>query len=413
MRRFIVRAVLAVLIAVPLSAALAQEVQPQQSKKSDPMDPELAKDRRYALELYDQNKYIEAIPWLEKLSGLLPMDAKVHEALGASLVSRAQTLPTPEEQKAERMRARKMLLRAKELGADSDLLKILLHDLPEDGSGAVFSSDAEVDKVMQKAEADFAANRYDAAKDGYLRALLLNPHLYSAALFLGDVYLMKKEFGAAGEWYKRAVSIDPNKETAYRYWGDALAQMGKSEEARQKYIEAVIAEPYKQASWAGVNKVLRFTKKEMTWYKFKSPNAFEVKDDKNSTITLDSASLDKKDGSTAWMMYEMVRVSWRNKDFKKEYPAEKEYRHSLKEEAAALSGVATVALETTKEAKLNDEMKALVRLQKAGFIEPYVLLNGADDGIAQDYAGYREKHRDKLIQYLNEIVVPPIPKESK
>jgi hypothetical protein len=39
-------------------------------------------------------------------------------------------------------------------------------------------------------------------------------------------------------------------------------------------------------------------------------------------------------------------------------------------------------------------------------IEPYVLLNAADEGIAQDYPGYREKNREKLEQYLSEFVVP-------
>jgi hypothetical protein len=42
-------------------------------------------------------------------------------------------------------------------------------------------------------------------------------------------------------------------------------------------------------------------------------------------------------------------------------------------------------------------------------IEPYVLLNAADEGIAQDYAGYREKNRDRLVRYLSEFVVPPAP----
>jgi hypothetical protein len=42
-------------------------------------------------------------------------------------------------------------------------------------------------------------------------------------------------------------------------------------------------------------------------------------------------------------------------------------------------------------------------------IEPYVLLNAADQGIAQDYAGYREKSRSKLETYLNDFVVPSSP----
>ena len=52
----------------------------------------------------------------------------------------------------------------------------------------------------------------------------------------------------------------------------------------------------------------------------------------------------------------------------------------------------------------------LLKLYQAKMIEPYVLLNAADDGIAQDYPGYREKNREKLEQYLSEFVVPPLEK---
>jgi len=43
-------------------------------------------------------------------------------------------------------------------------------------------------------------------------------------------------------------------------------------------------------------------------------------------------------------------------------------------------------------------------------IEPYVLLNGADQEITLDYGEYRAKNREKLVQYLNEFVVPELAK---
>ena len=55
------------------------------------------------------------------------------------------------------------------------------------------------------------------------------------------------------------------------------------------------------------------------------------------------------------------------------------------------------------------DVSTLLKLHQAGMIEPYVLLNAADEGIAQDYAAYREKNRAKLEQYLSEFVVPPAP----
>ena len=52
----------------------------------------------------------------------------------------------------------------------------------------------------------------------------------------------------------------------------------------------------------------------------------------------------------------------------------------------------------------------LLKLYQAKMIEPYVLLNAADDGIARDYANYREKNREKLEQYLSDFVVPSLGK---
>ena len=57
----------------------------------------------------------------------------------------------------------------------------------------------------------------------------------------------------------------------------------------------------------------------------------------------------------------------------------------------------------------NPDLVTLLRLQRAGMIEPYVLLSAADEGIAQDYPEYRAKNRDKLEQYLSTFIVPPAP----
>ena len=53
------------------------------------------------------------------------------------------------------------------------------------------------------------------------------------------------------------------------------------------------------------------------------------------------------------------------------------------------------------------DVSTLLKLHQAGMIEPYVLLNAADEGIAQDYAAYRERNRTKLEQYISEFIVPP------
>src|SRR4030095_11749704 len=105
------------------------------------------------------------------------------------------------------------------------------------------------DRAMEEGEAAFTRGDFDAAITAYSRAYKLDPKLYEAALFIGDIYFRKKDASRAGEWFTRAISIDPNRETAYRYWGNALMAAERTDEARDKYIEAVIAAPYSRMTW--------------------------------------------------------------------------------------------------------------------------------------------------------------------
>lgn len=96
---------------------------PKAQKGSDwnPDDPV----RRQALELYENHKCpMPPCRW-RRLLPRHPKDVRAHEALVAALLSRADTLSNPVQRKAERVHARNELLRARELGDDSDLSKVL------------------------------------------------------------------------------------------------------------------------------------------------------------------------------------------------------------------------------------------------------------------------------------------------
>jgi tetratricopeptide (TPR) repeat protein len=152
-------------------------------------DPE----RKAAFELYQQHKLPEAAVLLEKVVAKYPNDLVGHEALGVSLLSRASTQTNAEKRKADRLQARAELLRAKELGDNSDLCKTLLAEIPVDGSETLVSSNKEVEAAMQRAEAFFAKGEFDQAIQEYKRALELDPKLYQAALYVGDMYFNEKK----------------------------------------------------------------------------------------------------------------------------------------------------------------------------------------------------------------------------
>ena len=113
------------------------------------------------------------------------------------------------------------------------------------------------------------------------------------------------------------------------------------------------------------------------------------------------------DGSSAWLMYGIARAAWQMEKFKKQFPAEGEYRHTLAEEADALRAVVEGVKTQQREGrvqKLEQALASLVELHDKGLLEAYVLLGRPDEGIVKDYAAYRRANRDKLRRYLVEYV---------
>lgn len=378
-------------------------------------DPTPSPERTHAFQLYQQGKMVEAMPLLEQLAAENPKDITVVELWGASTLSYSQTVADRALRQKARIRARSILLKAQALGDKSDLCQTLLSMIPEDGSLPTFSDKREVDAAMQQAEADFARGDYDKARQGYMRAYLLDSKQYYAALFIGDTYFKQQQPVFAGQWFTNAILVDPNIETAYRYWGDALLGRGDLNEARAKYIEAIVADPYNRTSWNGVNNWLTRTQSKLNWIKLKDRVAVEVKDGKTN-VTVDS-SIPNTDQvlMASWLAYGMSRALWMREKFSKEYPNESSYRHSLKEEAESLKMLVTVADEIATKQHLDlsgTDFGTLAQINKAGLLEPFVLLNRADNGVARDYGAYRAANREKIKAYLSQFVVPQMAAET-
>ncbi len=367
-------------------------------------------ERSRAFQLYKDAKYIEALPLFEKLAVASPNDRDVIEALGLMTAMQAAYLKDPDARKQARVRGREILLRAQSLGANSALLKWMLESVvPEGGAdNSSFSTKKEVDDLMREGEEAFASGDLPKALEKYKQALLIDPKLYEAALFIGDVYFKSADHANAGEWYGRAIAMNPDRETAYRYWGDSLMKQGRFTDAGDKFIESYLAEPYSRLSRAGFLNWGEKAQLSLAHPQVDIPTNVTSSKDKNTTITLDPNVMSKNDKSgapAAWMMYGLVRASWQTQ-FAKAYPNEKTYRHSLKEEAAALRG----ALEAVKNQKLDPKnidpsLQVLQKLEKEGLLESFILLALPDAGIAQDYSDYRRANLEKLRRYVKDYVL--------
>ncbi|HXP48284.1 MAG TPA: tetratricopeptide repeat protein, partial [Terriglobales bacterium] len=327
--------------------------------------------RKRAFELYDQHRVEQALPLLEKLADANPKDVQVLEALGMAILHRSSVAKDVEACRREKARARKVLLQAKELGDNSNLLQVVLEGLPENAECKPYSDRSEADESMRKAEAAFGRGDLDEALRWYVQTTVLDPNNYHAALYAGDAYFKKGQYGSSGEWYARAIQIDPNQPTAYRYWGDSLMRAGKLGEARHKFVDAVVVAPFLQASWIGLRQWADRAGYDLVNPRNESPLK-ETEKDGAKTITIDAGG--------------------------------------LKEEAAALAAVANAATEGIASGRLKQvdaSLSNLLRLRDKGLIEPYGFIARGDAGIANDYEGYRRQHAEKVRQYIEEEVLLP------
>jgi tetratricopeptide (TPR) repeat protein len=260
-------------------------------------------------------------------------------------------------------------------------------------------------ELMLKAQKQFSNGKLKKALALYEQAAEADPALYEAALFAGDTESKLKNYDEATTWFAKAIAINPDRETAYRYWGDALTHKGERKAARSKFVDAVIAEPYTKAPWVGLQQWANASNARLASPPITLPKQAVADEKGNVKVTVDPSSAESP-ASGAWLVYSTQPMMWRSTEFKKHYPNETVYRHSLAEEAEGLrSVIAVVKEQKIPEDKLDATLKSLIALEKDGMLECWILLNGADVGIVQDYAAYRAAHCELLHAYIDKYVI--------
>jgi len=362
---------------------------------------------------YNAGKRPDALPLYEDLVKAHPNEWLYAERLADCLGAKAAQSDDPAEVKALRTRERDIAKRAIALG-DPNLFVQLLAKINPDGPVKIDAA-SPGGNLLQAGEKAFTAGDYRAAYAKYTLAADADPKLYVAPLFAGDTAYQLRDLKTASRWFAQAIAVDPNRETAYRYWGDALLRIGNDPAAaKPKFIDAIVAEPYNQVSWKGLQQWAQRTGAVMIAPKIERPKAPEVDPNhpNNITIHVDQANggqvspgAGKSPTSSAWLMYSMIRASYRGDSFRKDFPDEQVYRHTLKEEDSALSTVVTfVKQKKLDPSTMDDSLRNLVQLSDAGMLDCWILINGADDGIQKDYDAYRKAHRQLLHDYLDRFV---------
>lgn len=373
-----------IFLSIP-SAALAQD------EDEDP-------DRAEAISLIEENKYLEALPILERIILSYPNDAELWAHFGIALITNSTVLLTPEERKAEQEKAIKALKRAKQLGTENDRALDLLEQFENaDGSDNFMSDNPEVEKALREGEAFFGRGEYDAAFKAYERAHKLDPKSYEAVLFMGDCFYAQKKYAEAEPWFAKAVALDPDREMAHRFWGDALLSQEKYGEARDRFVDAVIAEPYSRMGWSSLARWAEATETELGVYQIVPPG-----NEDGGPIEIDAGLLKAEDGTIHWKEYSKALNS---SPTVSSVPLPK-----FADDIAAWRSVAASFRKDLKAGKIkypDHNLVNLIRLDDLGLLETYVLLVRPQDHYGEDYVAYRDKNRDKIRTFILRFVIVP------
>ncbi len=391
-------------------------------------------DMQIVLKLFEQKRYGEAVPYLERLVKASPNNANLQFLYGSALLIRSGEISDKNESRRMQSQARKALVKAKELGFKDKGIDKIIAMIPSDGEDedettilgsenetVAFSSNKDAQEFMVKGETYFAQKQYEKAFEMYEKALKKDSELYEAALFSGDAFLQigkgfaenpskqKENFDKAETWYQKAMIINPNRETAYRYSATPLMLTKQYDKARDRYIEAYITEPYSEGALGGLKGWAEATGAQIGHPIIEIPADVTSSGNGNTKITL-GMSDNEDDGSIAWTAYALNRATWQtgkdglSEKFKNAYPNEKTYRRSLAEEFDAMrTAVAVVKEKPVK--KLNPALATLVKLHDDGMLESYILLAVRDGEIARDQAAYLKQNRAKMRQYVIKYVV--------
>jgi tetratricopeptide (TPR) repeat protein len=367
-------------------------------------------DRQEAVRLYKEHKLAEAAEWWQKVVVKYPGDMDAHEALGASLLNRAGLQADRNKKTSDRLLARAELVRAQELGNNSDLCRILLSTIPEDGSEVRQPTNRTVSAILLQP----APAKRDLETVGeYAIVMEHEAGNYFLEVEIGIAYARLKQWDKAQEWYVRALQTAPDGSLVYGNWADMLISMGRMKEAREKLIQGLFISDndWLFRRWLAKNHL------ELKKIDIKVP--YEYSTGKTGSILLvDPSWLGKDDGRDAWLMYPRTRRLWKNEKYFNQFHMNEfhmnGYRHSMAEEVDALSQVVAAFNESLAKGNVQEpdpDLMLLSRFQADGLLEAFVVLaeRDLDQDLSSEVLFFRIKHRDKLMEFADKYIVPPLP----
>ena len=352
-----------------------------------------------AVNLVRQNRYIDALPLLEKIALAFPNNGEIWADYGIAVVMNAVTINDAAERKKEMEVGIKVLQRAKKLGTENTRALYFLDEFEDfDGTDNFSNANTEVEKALREGEAHFGRGEYDLAFKAYEKAHKLDPKNYEAVLFMGDCFYAQKKYKEAEVYFEKAVKINPEMESGYRFWGDALLYQEKHEAALEKFLDALLVAPFSRMTWDSLGRWA-----EKTDAKYEPIAVAPPGNESFGSIEIKSNLLKADDGTKFWSHYDetikkqmTAKSAAGNTDF------------SLADETAAWKNVADNFRKAMKKGDVkypDQNLINLLKLDDENLIEPYILLLRPRENFGEDFVAYSKEKPAKIKQFVRMYIL--------
>jgi len=281
---------------------------------------------------------------------------------------------------------------------------------------------AEANAAHERAESLYGAGKFAEAAAEYEKSTTGCPESPGYWVAYADAYYLLQQYDKAKELFTRALTIDPWSRAGHRFLADTEAKLGDGEAVIHQLELAVISDPVYEAGWSALRTYA--TGMGRKWNRVygaktpvtRKPDGADGKQNVSISLNLPQDSENQSRDELCWMMYALTKASVLggtvlDDDASGELAERKvdpKSMSALEIERVSVKGALLSLGEADADSK---EMPAvfwamMARAENAAFLDEAIFLHMLDAPLAAEYPAFRDKNAERLVTYLDTVVVP-------
>lgn len=276
----------------------------------------------------------------------------------------------------------------------------------ENGSRSLLNYDLGegCEAILRKAEPHFDAERYEKARNFYIKAKDKFPKCYLAYSSLGDTYHFEGNSLEALSWYKKSIEINPYDFRGHFYKANTLYNLARFDEARAAYLVALAMKPHRESMTGVIQDRVTSLGEKFVDRPF-IPRALARQEK-------DYIGIYASPDTPYWITYGMCKAVWIGE------PAHREARNgntehvwSLLEERQCLFSMLETYYSLREEGELepDPELERILAAAENDLLNGFIFYEIAYQINGDLMILYPDKVMDEVLKYISHYVLPPRP----